>query len=168
MISVWKCVHCETEKLWKCVYATERVKWLVFLFVCDLLSLQERRNILTPSQRGTYIFKVLCHTGTFFNKIVERRLGMTIEVWRTKRLNNCIWHLFALFDKSHDGQWNTEPAPSILYGTPIDGNVAQPCAVRAKSPVNIPHIRVRSMRRDVRVISLATFYGVILDKRAVS
>ena len=40
---------------------------------------------LTPLQRGTYIFEVLCHTGTFCtirkdNNIDERRLGMTIEV----------------------------------------------------------------------------------------
>ena len=49
------------------------------------------------------------------NKIVERRLGMSIEVWRTDRLYNCIWHLIALFDKLLAGQSNDEPAPSSRY-----------------------------------------------------
>ena len=73
-------------------------------------------------------FKVLFQTGTFCtihkdNKIVERRLGMTIEVWRINRLYNCIWHLIALLDKSPVGQLNDEPAPLILCGTSIDGTV---------------------------------------------
>ena len=43
------------------------------------------RKELTTRPRGAYIFKVLCQTGTFRtilkdNEIVERRLGMTIQV----------------------------------------------------------------------------------------
>ena len=57
---------------------------IVSSYVCYFID-NYRTIALTPSQQGTYIFKDLCHTGTFCtickdNRIVERRLGMTIEV----------------------------------------------------------------------------------------
>ena len=48
------------------------------------------------------------------NKIVEWRLGMSIEVWRTNRLYICIWHFIALFDKLTAARL-ARPATSSRY-----------------------------------------------------
>ena len=107
-----------------------------------------------PLATGWLYFKVLFQMGTFCtirkdNQIVERRLGMTIEVWR---LYNCIWHLIALFDKSHTGQLNDESAPLIWCGTSIDGTVFRTSF----------HIMSIDVTRGQRYVYVGYFFKILL------
>ena len=57
-------------------------------------ALRDVTRPISPLATGCLYFKVLFQTIIRKdNKIAERRLGMSIEVWRTNRLYNCIWHL---------------------------------------------------------------------------